>query len=133
MYVGTGREEIDQIVARRAGRGRRERRHPPRECAAGVIAHSAYGSCPLVEQPKPVGNNYLCGPSHKYDPIYPTAVPNKLPRAYVTPAAAPPRTSCRSPLNHQVLAVTRATTAPQANSPASASSTAGHSEAAPSR
>ena len=50
-------------------------------------------------------------------PTYPTAAPNRLPRAYVTPAAAPPSASCRSPLNHQVRAVTRATTAPHAKSP----------------
>lgn len=63
----------------------------------------------------------------------PTAPPISRPSRKVTPAAAPPSTSWRAPLNHQLRAVTRATTAPQANSPASESSRAGSSEVAPSR
>ena len=39
----------------------------------------------------------------------------------MTAAAAPPRTSWRSPLYHQLRAVTRATSAPQPKSPTSAS------------
>ncbi len=127
------------------GPERSGRRRPPRGHAAGIVVRSAYGSCPDRPRPKPADDAHLSGgtlrgghrtfrhPPREGPRDQPTAVPNRLPSAYVTPAAAPPSRSWRSPLYHQVRAVTLATTAPHRKSPASAVSTAGHSEAAPSR
>ncbi|GGX61163.1 hypothetical protein GCM10010515_31250 [Streptomyces fructofermentans] len=32
---------------------------------SGVIARSAYGSCPVFKESKPPSNNYLCSPVHR--------------------------------------------------------------------
>src|SRR5690349_3060736 len=127
--MGTG-ENRSMSVGPMAGKGFFAR---PAGHAAGLFAHSAYGSCPVVMRSKPAGNGSLRGPTHTWEPHHPTAVPNSAPRAYVTPAAAPPRRSCRRPLYHQLRAVTLATTAPHRKRPSSASSTAGHRLLAPSR
>lgn len=64
-------------------------------------------------------------------PVQPSVPPTMLPIAKVTPAAAPPNTSCRSPPNHHGREVIRVTTAPQANRATKEAVTVGHTTVAP--